>query len=69
MLKLGKKNRHFDVVTTQEGESFRGFFAFRWIKLKFGVIGNSGLLISNLNSKMQYQFKILRKCHFFELES
>ena len=30
--------------------------SFGWIRLKFGVSGNSGLLISNLNSKTQYQF-------------
>ena len=62
-------NRHFDVVTTQEGESLHGFFVFGWIKLKYSVSGNFGLLISNLNSETQYQFEILRKCHFFELES
>ena len=28
---------------------------FGWIKLKFGVRGNSGLLISNLNSKLSYE--------------
>ena len=38
---------------------------FLWLKLKFGASGNFGLLISNLNSKTQYQFEILRKCHFF----
>ena len=54
---------------TQEGESLHGFLVFGWIKLKFGVGSNFGLLISNLNSKTQYQFEILRKCHFFELES
>ena len=41
---------------------------FEWIKLKLGVRGNFGVLISNLNSKMQYQFEILRKCHFFPLD-
>ena len=34
---------------------------FGCIKLKFGVSGNFGLLISDLNSKTQYQFEILRK--------
>ena len=38
-------------------------------KLKFGVRGNFRLLISNLNSKMQYQFEIVRKCHFSSLKS
>ena len=28
------------------------------VKLKFGVRGNLGHLISNLNSRMQYRFKI-----------
>ena len=51
------------MVTTQEGESLHGFFVFGWIKLKFGVSGNFGLLISNLNSKTQYQFKILTLFH------
>ena len=37
------------------------------VKLKFGVSGNFGLLISNLNSKTRYQFEILRKCHFLSL--
>ena len=44
-------------------------FVFGWIKLKFGVRGNFWLLISNLNSKMQHQFEILRKCHFSFLRS
>ena len=65
--------RMYDVIivilTTQEGESLRGFFVFGWIKLKFGLRGNFELLISNLNSKMQYLFKILRKCHFSELRA
>ena len=52
--KIWRHNRHFDVVTTQEGESLHGFFVFGWIKLNFGVSGNFGLLISNLNSKTQY---------------
>ena len=39
-------------------------FVFGWIKLNFAVRGNFRLLISNLNSKTQYRFKILRKCHF-----
>ena len=42
--------RHFDVVTTKEVESLHCFFVFGWIKLKFGVRGNFGLLISNRNS-------------------
>ena len=33
---------------------------FGWIKLKLGIRGNFGLLISNLNSKTQYQFEIVR---------
>ena len=44
--------------------SLHGFFAFGWIKRKFGVRDNFGLLISNFNSKTHYQFGILRKCHF-----
>ena len=36
-------------------------FLFGWIKLKFGIRGNFALLISNPNSKTQYQFEILRK--------
>ena len=43
-------------------------FVFGWIKLKFGARGNFRLLISNLHSKMQYQFAMLRKCHFFPLD-
>ena len=42
---------------------------FGWIKLKFGVRANFSLLISNLNSKMQYKFEILRKCYFSFLRS
>ena len=34
----------------------------------FGVRGNFRLLISYLNSETQYQFKILRKYHFFLLD-
>ena len=37
--------------------------------LKFGVRGNFRLVISNLNSKMQHKFEILRKCHFSSLRS
>ena len=41
------------------------FFVFGWIKLKLGLRGNFRLLISNLNSKMQYQFEMLRKMPLF----
>ena len=41
------------------------FFVFEWIELKFCVRGNFGLLISNLNSKTQYQFEILRQMPLF----
>ena len=44
-------------------------FVFGWIQLNFGVRGNFRFLISNLNSKMQYLFTILRKCHFSSLRS
>ena len=50
-------------------ESLHCFFVFRWIKLKFGVMGNYRLLISNPNSKTQYRFEILRQCHFSSLRS
>ena len=50
-------------------ESLHCFFLFGWIKLKFGVRGNFRLLTSNLNSKTQYQFEILRKCHSSSLTS
>ena len=50
-------------------ESLHRFFIFGWIKLKFRVKGNFRLLISNLNSKMQYRFVILRKRHFSSLRS
>ena len=65
--KVWRHNCHFDVATTYEVESLHCFFAFRWIKLKLGITGNFRLLISNLNSKAQYQFAILRKCHFSSL--
>ena len=68
-LKVWRHNGHFDVSTTKEVESLHCFFVFGWIKLKFGVGGNFRLLISNLNSKTQYQFQILRKCHFSSLRS
>ena len=51
---------HFDVAAT-----FFCFFVFRWMELKFGVKGNSGFLISNLISKVQYYFKIVRKMALF----
>ena len=51
----------------KEVESLHCFFVFRWIKLEFGVRGNFRLLSSNLNSKMQDQFEVLRKCHFSSL--
>ena len=44
-------------------------FLFLWIMLKFGVKGNFSLLSSNLNSKTQYLFAILRKCHFSSIGS
>ena len=45
------------------------FLLLGWIELKFGVKGNFRLLISNLNSKTQYHFEIVRKCHFSSLRS
>ena len=66
--KVLRHNRHFDVVTTEEDESRHCFFVFGWIKLKCGVRGNFWLLISNLNSKMQYLFAISRKFYFSSLD-
>ena len=66
---IWRHNHHFDVMTTREVESPYCFFVFVWIKLEFGVRGNFRFLISNLNSKTQYQFEILRKCHFSSLRS
>ena len=55
-------NRHFDVATTtREVGSLYCFFVFGWIKVKFGVRGNFGLLTSNLISKTQYHFEISSK--------
>ena len=49
--------RTYDVIIIiYEVESLYCFFVFGWIKLKFAVRGNFTLLISNLNSKVQYQF-------------
>ena len=67
--KVWRHNRHSDVPATKEVESLHCFFVFGWITLKFGVRGNFRLLISNLDSKMQYPFKILRKCYFSSLRS
>ena len=67
--KVCRHNRHFDVATAKEVESLHCFFVFGWIKLKFGVRGNFGFLISSLSSKMQYRFEILRKCHMSSLRS
>ena len=64
-----RHNRHFDVSTTKEVDSLYCFFVFGWIELNFGVRGNLRLLISNLNSKTQYHFEILRKCHFSYVRS
>ena len=64
-----RHNRHFDVVTTKTVESVHCFFVFGWIKLTFGLRGNVRLLISNLNSKTQYQFEIFKKSHFPSLRS
>ena len=64
-----RHNHHFDVATTEEVESVHCFFVFGWIKLNFGVRGNFRFLISNLNSKTQYRFEILRKRHFSSLRS
>ena len=49
-------------------ESLHCFFVFGWIKLKFCVRGNFRLLISNLNSKTQYQLEILRNATFLPLD-
>ena len=54
-------DRHFDVAKTKEAESLHCFFVLGLIKLKFGVRGNFRLLISNINSKTQYQFQILNQ--------
>ena len=59
-----RNNRHFDVVTTNNVEDLHCFFVFGRMKLKFVVRSNLGHLISNLNSKTQYQFEILRKMPF-----
>ena len=69
ILKYDVINRHFDVATTKEVESLHCFLVFGWITLKFGVRGNFKLLISNRNSKTQYQFEIVKKCHFSSLRS
>ena len=59
-----RHNCHFDVATTKEEKSLHCFFVFGWIELKFAIAGSFRLLISNFISKTQYQFEILRKCHF-----
>ena len=61
-------NYQLTKITLRSGK-FHCFFVFGWIKLKFDAKGNFRLLISNLNSKMQYRFEILRKCHFSSLRS
>ena len=63
--KVGRHNGHSDVATTKKVESLHCFVVSRWIKLKFGIKGNFGLLISDINSKRQYQFDILRKMSLF----
>ena len=45
------------------------FLCFWMGQLKFGVRGNFRLLISSLNSKTEYLFAILWKCHFSSLKS
>ena len=63
--KVWRHNRHFHVATTNKVESLHWFFVCGWSKLKLDVRGNFWLLISNLDSKMQYQFEILRKMPLF----
>ena len=63
--KVRRHNRHFYAATTKKVERLHCFLVFGSIKLTFGVRGNFGLLISNLNSKMQYRFEILRKMQLF----
>ena len=46
-------------------ESLYCLFAFGVIKLKSDLRGNFGLLISNRNSKTQYQLEMLGKMSFF----
>ena len=48
--KVWRQNRHFDVMTTNKVEILHCFFVFEWIKLKFGVGENFGLLISQKRS-------------------
>ena len=82
LVKLKKKlmtsslTRKYDVIIIilisrqlRKWKIFIVSFAFGWIKLQFGVRGNFRLLFSNLSSKMQYQFEIVRKCHFSSLRS
>ena len=49
---------HFDVVTPNNVESLHCFFAFEWIQLKFGVMGNFGLLISDLKGNLRSKSKL-----------
>ena len=47
---------------TKEGKNIHCFIIFEWINLRFGVEANNvNLRISNLKSKVQYQFEILRE--------
>ena len=62
--KVRRHDCHSDVATINKVENRHCLFVFGWIKLKFGVRGHFRLLVSNINSKTQYQFEILRKYHF-----
>ena len=61
------RHHRFDVSQHQpkKVEDLCCCIVLQWLKLKFGVRGNYGLLISNPSSKMQYQHKIARKRRFF----
>ena len=69
LLKFKKILMTSSLIRKYEVESPHCFIVSGWITLKFGVRGNFRLLISNHNSKMQYRFEIVRKCHFSSLKS
>ena len=68
-LKVWRHHCHFNVSTTKKVGSLHCFLVFEWIKLKFSVRGYFWLLISNLSSKTQYWFKVLKKFHLSSLRS
>ena len=69
MLKLGWNVRWVEILWNLKILMMSYLFRKYDVIIVIGVRGNLRLLISNLKSKVQYLFEILRKCHLTSLRS